>query len=1426
MKNYRQPGKHGRCLAFLWSLMIALTVRIGCAAAERQLTVMVYMCGSNLESTYGSATADLAEMSSAGIDGEKTCVLVMTGGSTRWLQGYDPEESVITEVGARGSRVIQRTEKKNMGQGEALTDFLRFCTETRPAERYALILWDHGAGPVDGVCWDEQNGGDHLTLRELTDALAESPFRERKLDWIGFDACLMSSVEVAGRLAPYAEYMIASQAEEPATGWNYAFLKGAEADRDGAETGRRIVDSYFAVPPKNGETLTLACVDLSTVADVESGMDAMYREMAKGMSREIFSRLARMRQNATDFGRGVGASGESSGYDLVDLLSLCDCYGTENPEGAELVREATERAVVFSRSTLEGCCGLSVYHPFRNREKYRTEWQEAYSGLEFCPGYTAYVRAYGSIMTGERLIFWNQLRDIRAKQLTSASWETEEAGKDPDAQPLTQVTLSLTEEQAENLASARLVVLAQNPYDYADEAYFQVFSTAEVRREGTTLTAEYDGTCLQAVNESGYDFLTGAISYRLTEEGTYVVPLYPFDELGNRAEEPIWAEYDKNGQGVLELRGYAVYDEMTGMISRRADIDLSGYAGITFLNEYRILTRNEQGEILAFDEWTEDTHRDTQWKARADSDRTRFQLSFELDAAHAESLFGAYELTDTQGNYWMSELVPLAAGGMTWYQPRAYPAPELGDIQAEIYYQAQKRSTLVSLNVTNVSDRPLTFPDWKEMEELGISGPKVNGREVMSVPRWIRLEKDGELSPMESTLDPGGTGILIFEINGGMLEDFAPEDTVRKIQGMMCFRDENPEEISLIEFTLQTEIPVSAFLMEGEAEPDVPAFPEFELTIPTLDGGPLRAWGDASLRPAEAAENSRVLFSQVLENTTESDLMFMLEGISANGIPVSPGAVGTGGTGGRMEGTNLTSLAPGETGAATADLRYEQLEQLVPDVALKEIATKLTVFRLKDGQPEKMTSMPVRFQTEIPLNVLYPDAEALPTQEVVDAGKQMGAVSEETEKTLLDLEECRVSLRGMWLVGRDAVMLLKAENRTGKPMSLYLGQAEMDGEAARIGQTRNELAKARDRRTKVFGLGEASWSAETGAKAEISTGGSRLFYVSVTPEDPLKEEFRELSFHAFLYSPDDPLQCVYTDAIRLATEEAGPLKPGMLAVAEAGDYRITEGQAMLPEKREFFSGEAFSLPAELPDYIRLKAVPGDGERIREGYAAVFRRISSDRVLAEENIVNATDLQTGGGMADFSGGREWLLYEGIVMLEAQEDGSAAAEYPMIRPLIRTGYGTMPMRIAEFSPPEGKTLKLIQSGAHFTFLSSAYPGAVLGGGVGSVELTLDWSLGSGRMTDMKQAEGDYSALAGLITQKVRLIPSETGAEGLLAFLNENSGGVRLDQMLRLDRDRISFEIEKLTNPENLSVAFVYLTEDGKVRCTEAQPLDSFR
>ncbi|EKC56272.1 Peptidase C11, clostripain, partial [human gut metagenome] len=48
-------------------------------------------------------------------------------------------------------------------------------------------------------------------MDELSEALADSVGAHMtKLEWIGFDACLMSSLEVASVLAPYADYMIAS----------------------------------------------------------------------------------------------------------------------------------------------------------------------------------------------------------------------------------------------------------------------------------------------------------------------------------------------------------------------------------------------------------------------------------------------------------------------------------------------------------------------------------------------------------------------------------------------------------------------------------------------------------------------------------------------------------------------------------------------------------------------------------------------------------------------------------------------------------------------------------------------------------------------------------------------------------------------------------------------------------------------------------------------------------------------------------------------------------------------------------------------------------------------------------------------------------------------------------------------------------------
>ena len=77
-----------------------------------------------------------------------------------------------------------------MGEPGTLAQLLSFGKEQYPADSYALILWDHGGGPMEGLCWDELFSMDHLTLSELTDSLSAADLPE-KLSFIGFDACLI-----------------------------------------------------------------------------------------------------------------------------------------------------------------------------------------------------------------------------------------------------------------------------------------------------------------------------------------------------------------------------------------------------------------------------------------------------------------------------------------------------------------------------------------------------------------------------------------------------------------------------------------------------------------------------------------------------------------------------------------------------------------------------------------------------------------------------------------------------------------------------------------------------------------------------------------------------------------------------------------------------------------------------------------------------------------------------------------------------------------------------------------------------------------------------------------------------------------------------------------------------------------------------------
>ena len=187
--------------------------------------------------------------------------------SQRWL--YNSE----------GLQLLEESETANMGDAQTLYEFLDFASTNYPADRVAVTFWNHGGGSVSGAAFDELHGLDSLDLAEMYqafDAVWPADKDDPALELIGFDTCLMATVDVAAVFQNFAKYLVASEEVEPANGWLYSGWLGrlgrATPAMDGARLGRAICDSYYegceAVGTQDQTTLSLT--DL-TKADTAAG---------------------------------------------------------------------------------------------------------------------------------------------------------------------------------------------------------------------------------------------------------------------------------------------------------------------------------------------------------------------------------------------------------------------------------------------------------------------------------------------------------------------------------------------------------------------------------------------------------------------------------------------------------------------------------------------------------------------------------------------------------------------------------------------------------------------------------------------------------------------------------------------------------------------------------------------------------------------------------------------------------------------------------------------------------------------------------------------------------------------------------------------------------------------------------------------------
>ena len=634
------------------TLVLSLTAcggKTGSSVPSGTTTLMIYMVGSDLESKAAAGTKDLEEMVQSGVDLSKVNVLVYAGGSPRWHnEQASAEAHTVLQLTENGFTQVATTAALSMGDSTCLANFLNFGCSNFPADHYGLILWNHGNGPVIGYGKDMLFDNDSLTLQEMADALAASPFNaENKLDFVGFDACLMSSAELCHIWKDYARYLVASQEVEPSFGWNYSFLSSIGTASietvlsDMAQSYLSTCLAYYEERGYESRDTTLSCMDLSYADQLSAAVDALFARALSDVSTS-YNQLTQRRVNT----RALGRASTGSEYDLIDLQDLSVQMADLYPDESKALQSVIGEMVVQNATNADGCCGMSLYYPFFNKPYYEDSWDAVYSSLGLFPSYQQYLKSFAAQWLAESTLF-------QSAPLAAPSPTTKNT-----------YTVTLTSEQNATFADARYIILDQ----WGHDCYAPIFYGSTVTNDHGVLTASFDGNVLYAKNNFNQYILP-----TMKEQDTvgsitrYSALVYLTNGKSMGSAEYVAQPHRfhlavDNQSGNIHISALTPYDQQvdSGSLAggKVEDVDLSQWYTYYFPRmKPQYLSRYENGLLKPVSAWP---YSDI---IIADSLPVLDGLEFVYAPLVQGDYFLTIEIEDTQGNRYCSELLPIHTDG-------------------------------------------------------------------------------------------------------------------------------------------------------------------------------------------------------------------------------------------------------------------------------------------------------------------------------------------------------------------------------------------------------------------------------------------------------------------------------------------------------------------------------------------------------------------------------------------------------------------------------------------------------------------------------------------------------------------------------------------------------------------------------------------
>lgn len=398
-------------------------------------TVLILMNGSDLESEYQEATEDITEMIRAS-KSDRVNIVIETVGTRKWSPRYgiSPDRSQRWLVTETGLQLLD----DSLGQLDTtvpatLSEFIRWGATRFPADRYLLILWDHGGGPVYGFGYDEyQPYSSSLTIDEIQLALQNGGVY---FDLIGMDSCLMASLEVCCSLYEYCDYTLLSEDFEPGCGWSYTGWVDA-LNRNPAigttDLCRIAIDDTVRYcetqADEDGVTLALmnqAYMKLLYTAWVEFAY-ANEQPLLNVNYSQLRQATGRAHPRIRSVGDWFGSDSSLEDYCVTDLLSVAQ--NIESDESAALIA-ALKKAVVYYGATSDETTltGLSVTLPYGDKAFYG-ELKRVFRNAGFDADYIDWLERFTEVETSSGNTFdfgsWADLWDGWEDTISGFDWST------------------------------------------------------------------------------------------------------------------------------------------------------------------------------------------------------------------------------------------------------------------------------------------------------------------------------------------------------------------------------------------------------------------------------------------------------------------------------------------------------------------------------------------------------------------------------------------------------------------------------------------------------------------------------------------------------------------------------------------------------------------------------------------------------------------------------------------------------------------------------------------------------------------------------------------------------------------------------------------------------------------------------------------